>query len=134
MHHDPITGEYRRQAPTGVDVIGRSSYLTKQYSTTNAGRYSIKEASAIIAKELSELWIHGLNIYPLNEKNIAKKIEKSIEQKDKLLRYSKKQRQSEGWKDLCETFNNEHLAGFDIRTFDPERQRLLSSVPVFLLA
>ena len=127
LHHDPITGEYRRQAPTGVDVIGRSSYLTKQYSTTNAGRYSIKEASAIIAKELSELWIHGLNIYPLNEKNIAKKIEKSIEQKDKLLRYSKKQRQSEGWKDLCETFNNEHLAGFDIRTFDPERQRLLSS-------
>ena len=125
LHHDPVTGGYRRQAPTGVDVIGRSSYLTKQYS--NSGRYSIKEASAIIAKELSELWIHGLNIYPLNDTNIAKKVEKSIDQKSKLLRYSKQQQQSQGWKEQCEKFNNEHLTGFDIRTFDADRQRMLSS-------
>ena len=91
LHDDPVKGGFRRQAPTGVDVLGRVSHLTKQLDED--GKLIRKEyASKIVAHELSELWIHGLNVYPMAEKNIAKKILKSITDRDKLLRYSEKQK------------------------------------------
>ena len=125
LHDDPVKGGFRRQAPTGVDVLGRVSHLTKQLDED--GKLIRKEyASKIVAHELSELWIHGLNVYPMAEKNIAKKILKSITDRDKLLRYSEKQKKSESWINKMEKFNSQHLTGFDIKTTCEKRLKELS--------
>ena len=57
---------FRRQAPTGIDILGRVLHL-KQLDED--GELMKKEdASKIVANVLSQLWIHGLNTYPMNEK------------------------------------------------------------------
>ena len=72
LHTDPVTGGLRRQAAKGVEVLGRVSFLTKQLDETGAN-ISTEKASKIAAQELNELWIHGLNIYPMTEVAVAKK-------------------------------------------------------------
>ena len=120
---NPVTGSYRTQVPTGIDVLGRISHLTKQFESGK--RIKVERASSIAATELHDLWIYGLNIYPLSVNAISVKILKSVEDKNKLLRYPMKQRVSESWITSCKEFNKSHQAGFDIRTNAKERIRNL---------
>ena len=64
----PLYEDFNGQAPTGIKVIGRIRYLT-----INA-KLSVKETIEKVASELSEIWIYGLNIYPMTVNNIIKKL------------------------------------------------------------
>ena len=57
-------GVYVKQCPTGVAVIGRLLKII------NEDKRSKQEAYHIVANELQEIWIYGMNIYPKTIKNI----------------------------------------------------------------
>ena len=64
---------YIRQAPTGIDVMGRILGLTRD------GKLSKTEAYKLVAQELSEFWIFGLNVYPLGKQNIVEMLKHTYE-------------------------------------------------------
>ena len=59
-----------RQAPTGVMVIGRIRYFCNR----EQGVKCYHAAYTTIAKELSEIWTLGLNIYPATRNVIEEKL------------------------------------------------------------
>ena len=61
-------GLIQRQALTGVEVLGR---LLRLIQTDHLSKY---EAYGAVSEELSEFWIYGLNIYPINLNNIKNKV------------------------------------------------------------
>ena len=61
-------GVYVRQWPTGVAVIGRVLKLI------NDDPKSKEDAYKIVANELHEVWIYGMNIYPKTIKNIISSV------------------------------------------------------------
>ena len=69
----PLVSKYsrglrQRQAPTWADVIGRVLKLTKEENWNKV------EAFSLVADELTEFWVYGLNIYPLSINRIKDKI------------------------------------------------------------
>ena len=109
-------GLIQRQAPTGVDVIGRILKLTKG---ENKSKF---EAYHQIAQELTEFWVYGLNIYPVSIRNIKDKVSRIYEGSGgyKTLRKAEA-RGGESWLKKVRMFNNQMLTGFDIRTFDKKK-------------
>ena len=83
----------------------------------NSANTSKKDCYSIVAKELSNFWIYGLNIYTITENNIARKIEKLHEDVRKLQKRPKAKE--------VELFNNKLLTGFDIKTNCKSRQKEL---------
>ena len=109
-------GLRQRQAPTGVEVIGRVLKLTQADHQTKVEAYSQ------VADEITEFWIYCLNIYPVNFTHIREKV-KSIYEGNGGYRLLKKgeARGGEIWTRKVEAFNEKMMTGLDIRTFDPDR-------------
>ena len=128
---DVFTGIPARQAPTGVAVISRVKRLLKQHSEVGQ-RITRENAFNIVAEELSQFWIFGLNVYPCSIHGIVNRIRLSFEGRKKsahakaipgycsLLKYPQNKR-NETWQKTVEDFNDKHLTGFDIRTQDKDR-------------
>jgi hypothetical protein len=113
--------EMVRQASTGAAVIGRILKLSKE------DRCPKSQAYHIAAEELSDFWIFGLNIYPMNMMNIEKKIKKiykGLGEFKTLVEYPQKKKGA-SWKKSSIAFNNQMKLGFDIRTPDKNRQAQL---------
>ena len=124
-------GVYVRQCPSGVAVIGRVLKLI------NEDKKSKEDAYKIVANELHEVWIYGMNIYPKTIKNIISSVRNVYEGKDDGKRGSagsggmesfrsftkiQKRKRNDQWQDRANNFNNKMLTGFDIRTNDKAYQ------------
>jgi hypothetical protein len=109
-------GLRQRQAPTGVEVIGRVLKLTQADHQTKV------EAYLHVAEEITEFWIYCLNIYPVNLTHIRSQV-KSIYEGNRGYRLLKKgeARGGETWTRKVKAFNDKMMTGLDIRTFDPDR-------------
>jgi len=121
-----------RQAPTGVDVIGRILSLTSAHN--RAGHQESKNAAYnIAANELVDFWCFGLDIYPKTRRAVAEKIKLAYEGKSKSNNNKKSVRgfQYMIWKCKDQTeimqFNDKMRTGFDIRTTDKKRQKVLEA-------
>ena len=57
------------QVPTFKEVVERVMYLTSKEM-----RNSIDSAALMTAKEVQDIYIYNLNIYPVVEKNIKKRV------------------------------------------------------------
>ena len=79
---DVFTGIPARQAPTGVAVISRVNRLLKQHSEVGQ-RITRENAFNIVAEELSQFWIFGLNVYPCSIHGIVNRIRLSFEGRKK---------------------------------------------------
>ena len=106
-----------RQCPTGVQVLGRILHLTDKYGDNKLSR---ADAYTQAGKELADLWILKLNIYPLHNKSIAQKILAVYEE---FLQFNKthRGRRKEKWQENVSQFNKKMEKGFDIRTYDSSR-------------
>ena len=113
LETDPTTGSYRAQIPTGMDILGRHSYLTKQFKDGN--RITRPLAAEIIADELVQLWIYRLNLYPKTKICIKENVIKIHQEK---LDFTKtpKSRRTQDWERDFNSFVDRMKTGFDIKT------------------
>ena len=110
-------GVHVKQIPTGQGVIGRVLKLV-------VGDKMVKrDAFKTVADELYDVWVYGMNIYPMMKLNIKVKIERIYDRKKVICFRSLYKRQLSGKVtdsfivDVHE-FNNMMLTGFDIRASD----------------
>ena len=106
-----------RQCPTGVFIIGRILQLIKDE------KKSKQEAYLTVSKELQEVWIYGMNIYPKKIDNIRLSIKNIYEGRKGIDSYKglikiPLDRRDDKWLRRVEIFNNKMLRGFDIKTID----------------
>ena len=73
------------QIPTGAEVIGRMTFLLKEARTK--APIKLEDAANVVARELAEIYIYNLNIYPKTDFNIAKKIATDYKEFKKLVGY-----------------------------------------------
>ena len=65
-----------QQAPSGVMAFGHVRKLASEVVEGYSGSHRpLKDVYQIVAKELSDIWIHVLNIYPCSIRVIAGKIQ-----------------------------------------------------------
>ena len=121
-----------RQLPTGAQVIGRIHQLVVREKKTKLDAYRIT------AEELSNIWIYGLNVFPVKNEHIIPILEGIYEKKIN----KKKKSTSPGFKQLVEwpesrrnedyyqkvrEFNEAMKTGLDIHTDDKERIKRLQT-------
>ena len=113
------------QIPTGSQVIGRMmSFL---YRTDKVGiQPKVDEAARAIAEEISDLHIYNLNIYPMTEFNIAKKVTNDYKEFKKLLNYPAAKKGGPTFLKTAAEFNKRMLSGLDVKTDDVDREKYLA--------
>ena len=113
------------QVPTGKEVMGRMMYLTSK-EVQQTINYSVDSAADQITKELQDLMIYNLNIYPLNFKNIKKKVLSDYVEFKKLSNYPRSKRSGQTYQSSCQKLVSKLETGYDIKTNDLDRQEDLA--------
>ena len=129
----PLSEDSNGQAPTGINVIGRIRYLL------NNTKLSLKDTFEKVASELFEIWIYGLNIYPMTKTNIISKLnqvyigvkaKKGIEVKwgFKSLLYWSKAKRNSTWLERVKNMSEMLQTGFDLKTNDESRIKIQEKI------
>ena len=113
------------QVPTGKEVVSRMMFLTSR-GLGDKGHFSIDNAALSVAMELQYLFICNLNIYPVVEKNIKKKIINAYQEFKKLANYPKSKQSGQSYQSAVLEFNKKLERGYAIRTEDENRQKELA--------
>ena len=71
------------QIPTGKEVIGRMMYLTSK-EVRHTVVHSTDSAAMQVVKEVQDICIYSLNIYPMADENIKKKVIQIYQEADQL--------------------------------------------------
>ena len=82
------------QAPTGVEIMGRMMYLTSK-EVQHSFQYSVETAAQEVSRELQDIMIFNLNLYPLAIKDIKKKVLGDYTDFKKLQHYPKQRRSAD---------------------------------------
>ena len=114
--------------PDGRAVMGRMMKLTKKVQKGEK-QISANDGSKTVAEELCNKWIEK-NVYPSQERNVAKKIKTDYEQfKNLCNQYSSKQfekKKNQAWYDRVKAFNTSMTKNaHDIRTKSQQWQKKL---------
>ena len=134
---NPLSEDFNGQAPTGINGIGRIRYLTQNV------RLSLKDTLEKVALELFEIWIYGLNIYPMTKTNIITKLNqvymgvkakygsnstiKAIYGFRPLLHWGKNRRDSK-WKERVMEMSEMLQTGFDLKTNNDTRIKIQEKI------
>ena len=113
------------QVPTGKEVVGRMMYLTSK-EMRNIVQHSIDSAALEVVKELQDIFIYMLNIYPQKEQNIKNRVISDYQEFKKLANYPKAKRSGESFQANVKKLNQKLERGYDIKTEDKERQEQLA--------
>ena len=105
------------QIPTGKEIVERMVYMTSKEM-----KHSIDSAALIITKEIQEIYIYNLNIYPVMEKNIKKRVLNEYQEFKKLSSYPKAKRSGISFQTSVKTLNKKMEAGINVKTEDKDRQ------------
>ena len=80
-----------RQVPTGKEVIGRMMFLTSK-DIKHPVQFTVQTAALQVSKELQDLMIHNLNVYPLTLRNIRDKVIGDYQEFKKVSHYPRAKR------------------------------------------
>ena len=115
--------------PDGRSVMGHMIKLTKK-AKKGERQISVNEGSTILAAELCDKWIKK-NVYPNQERHVAKKIKNDYEHFKNLCNQlgSKKTKKSQKWHKRATDFNTSMTKNaYDIRTKSQEWQKKLEDM------
>ena len=85
-------------------------------------KQSIDSAALMVTKEIQDIYIYNLNIYPVMEKNIKKRVVNEYQEFKKLSSYPKAKRSGISYQASVKTFNKKMEAGINVKTEDKDRQ------------
>ena len=108
------------QMPTFKEVVERVMYLKSKEM-----RNSIDSAALMTAKEVQDIYIYNLNIYPVVEKNIKKRVLNDYQEFKKISSYPKGKRSGISYQSSVLSFNKKMETGIDVKTEDRDRQEEL---------
>lgn len=114
-----------RQVPTGKEVIGRMMFLTSK-DIKHPVQFTVQTAALQVSKELQDLMIHNLNVYPLTLRNIRDKVIGDYQEFKKVSHYPRAKRSGQTYQTSCQILNSRLETGYDIKTNDPDRQEKLA--------
>ena len=117
----PLDFSKKQALPDTKHVISRYFKILSECEI----RMPDKEATVRkqVAQELWDSWIH-MNVPPMEQKNIIKKLEKMFKLVTKL-RFTAPAKRGKTWVSEMEKLKSDLDNGFDIRSFHPKSQELL---------
>ena len=105
------------QVPTCKETVERVMYLTSKEM-----KNTVESATLLTAREVQDIYIYNLNIYPIMEKNIKKRVLSDYQEFKKLSSYPKANRGGQSYQSSVLSFNKRMEAGIDVKTEDRDRQ------------
>ena len=105
------------QVPTCKETVERVMYLTSKEM-----KNTVESATLLTAREVQDIYIYNLNIYPIMEKNIKKRVLSDYQEFKKLSSYPKAKRGGQSYQSSVLSFNKRMEAGIDVKTEDRDRQ------------